>query len=99
MLSMELLLALVALIASAAALALAFDLRSKVNALQAVTEEVGGLRRDVDAAQRELSELKTAVQSAAVAPPLPKARQRGLDDLREQLRAAHLDPESGSEDE
>ncbi|HET6317212.1 MAG TPA: hypothetical protein VFG86_12190 [Chloroflexota bacterium] len=96
---MELLLVLVALIASAAALALAFDLRGKVTALQSVHQEVGGLRRDVDTAQRELNELKTAVHTPADAPPLPKARQRGLDDLREQLRAAHLDPESGSEDQ
>jgi hypothetical protein len=59
---------------------------------------LGKLRRDLDDAVRELNELKSATQSAP-APPLPKSRQRGLDDLREQLRAAHQEPEPGPEDE
>src|SRR5438128_457077 len=64
---------------------------------EAVHYELGELRRDVDTALRELAELKAAVEIVP-APPLPKARPGGLDDLRQQLRASHLDPESSAED-
>jgi hypothetical protein len=64
---------------------------------EAVHRELGELRRDLDASLRELNELKAATQ-VVPAPPLPKARPGGLDDLRQQLRASHLDPESSTED-
>jgi hypothetical protein len=43
-----------------------------------------------------LSDLE-ATQTVTV-PPLPRSRRAGLDDLREQLRASHLEPESSTED-
>jgi hypothetical protein len=64
---------------------------------EAVHYELGELRRDLETTRRELSELKAAAEIVP-APPLPKGRGAGLDDLREQLRASHLDPESSSED-
>jgi hypothetical protein len=62
------------------------------SAHEAVHAEMGELRRELDRALRELGELKTAAE-AVPAPPLPKARPGGLDDLREQLRAAHREPD------
>jgi uncharacterized membrane protein len=58
--------------------------------------ELGELRRDVDAAHRELAELKAAAEVVPT-PPLPKARSSGLDDLRERLRAAHREPDATDE--
>jgi len=48
------------------------------------------LRAELDQTQRQLNELKASVE--AVPPPpagLPRTRSSGLDDLRQQLRAAH----------
>ncbi len=64
---------------------------------EAVSNEIAVLQRDLTTALRELNELKAAAQ-VVPAPPLPKGRAASLDDLREQLRASHLDPESSSED-
>src|SRR5438067_2226872 len=64
---------------------------------EAVSNELEHLRGDLEVTVRELNELKAAAQ-VMPAPPLPKARPGGLDDLREQLRASHLDPESSTED-
>jgi predicted nucleic acid-binding Zn-ribbon protein len=61
------------------------------------------LRAELDQTQRQLNELKVAVE--AVPPPpagLPRARSspsRGLDDLREQLRAAHSEEAEAPADE
>jgi len=65
--------------------------------LEPLRQELTDLRRDLDHAQRELEELKTITQ-VVPAPPLPRARSVGLSDLREQLRAAHREPEPGSEE-
>jgi hypothetical protein len=47
-------------------------------------------RRELDAARGELSELKAAADVLPPPPPpLPKSRSGGLEDLRQQLRAAH----------
>ena len=77
---MEVLVALVALVIGAAALGLAIQLRGVVSALEA---RIDPILRQVDQMRTELTELRTVP-----APPLPKAKPR-LDDLREQLRAAH----------
>jgi hypothetical protein len=51
------------------------------------------LRAELDETQRQVNELKTANDTPAPPPPpLPRTRSSGgLDDLREQLRAAHRD--------
>jgi septal ring factor EnvC (AmiA/AmiB activator) len=84
----------------AAAQKFASDLQS---AHEAVHDELADLRselqttqRHLDRAQRELGELK-ATAEVLPAPPLPRARSGGLDDLREQLRAAHRERESTDE--
>ena|SRR5436190_14688589 len=73
------------------------------SAHEAVHDELADLRsellttqRHLDRAQRELGELKAAAE-VVPAPPLPRSRAGGLDDLREQLRAAHREPESTDE--
>jgi septal ring factor EnvC (AmiA/AmiB activator) len=56
-----------------------------------ITETRGSLervQRELAETHRELDELK-ATTEVVPAPPLPKTRPGGLDDLREQLRAAH----------
>ena len=65
--------------------------------VEQLRQELSDVRRDLDQAQRELEELKAATQ-VVPAPPLPRARSAGLSDLREQLRAAHREPEPGSEE-
>ncbi|HEY3060546.1 MAG TPA: hypothetical protein VGL99_16435 [Chloroflexota bacterium] len=61
-----------------------------------VRAELHTVQREVEGAHRELDELKAAA-TVLPAPPLPKARSGGLEDLREQLRAAHRDPEPTDE--
>ncbi len=61
-----------------------------------VRTELQTVQREVERAHRELDELKAAAAVLPV-PPLPKARSGGLDDLREQLRAAHRDPDATDE--
>jgi hypothetical protein len=65
--------------------------------VERLQQELIDIHRDLDHAQRELEELKAATQ-VVPAPPLPRARSTGLTDLREQLRAAHREPEPGSEE-
>jgi hypothetical protein len=62
----------------------------------ALQAEVSALRRDLEQTQNELGELKAATDIAP-APPLPKARP-SLDDLREQLRAAHREADETAEE-
>jgi uncharacterized membrane protein len=65
--------------------------------VERLRQELGDIRRDLDRGQGELEQLKAATQIVP-APPLPRARSAGLNDLREQLRAAHREPEPGSEE-
>ena len=98
---MELIVALVALIVGGIGLSLALNLRGELartrEALAAATTQatsqaaetqrsLAGLREQLDRARAELAGLREATEP----PPLtlPKARSSGLDDLREQLRAA-----------
>jgi septal ring-binding cell division protein DamX len=58
--------------------------------------EVRQVRRELDETQRQLNELKAAAEVVPAPPPLPRTRSSGLEDLREQLRAAHR--EEGTEE-
>jgi hypothetical protein len=46
-------------------------------------------RHELDETRRELGDLRAAAEIVPPPPPLPRARSGGLEDLREQLRAAH----------
>jgi len=63
--------------------------------------ELRQLRAELAETQSELNALKLAVETPAPPPPLPPLpRSRsssGLDDLREQLRAAHREEDSPPE--
>ena len=63
---------------------------------EAVHVELDNLRRELDSLGREVAQLKAAAE-VVPAPPLPKTRPGSLDDLREQLRASHLEPEIGDD--
>jgi hypothetical protein len=65
-------------------------------ARQAVQVELDNLRRELDVLGHEVAQLKAAVE-VPPAPPLPKSRHGRLDDLRQQLRASHLEPEIGDD--
>ena len=60
--------------------------------------EIKQLRSELDETQRQVNDLKAATEvvPAPPPPPLPRSRTRGpgLDDLREQLRAAHREDPS-----
>ena len=58
--------------------------------------QIKQLRTELDETQRQLNELKTAAE-VVPAPPLPRTRATGLEDLREQLRASHRE-ETASEE-
>ena len=61
--------------------------------------ELASTRDDLGDLRQELNELKAAAEVIPPPPPpLPRARSGGLDDLREQLRAAHRDEGSTSEE-
>ena len=102
---MDTVLAILALLASLVALALVFRLQSSVRRWLELPlahaaphehvsfeQELGSVRQELDRVQREVAELKAAVETVP-APPLPKGRAGGLDDLRAQLRAAHRESE------
>jgi hypothetical protein len=103
---MEPALSVVAILLAIVALGLVLGLRNQVAQLprgdtgadiERLRQEMIDVRRDLDQSQRELEELKAATQ-VMPAPPLPRARSVGLSDLREQLRAAHREPEPGTEE-
>lgn len=67
-----------------------------INALNQIKQ----LRSELDETQRQLNELRAAAAEVVVPappPPLPRTRSAGLEDLREQLRAAHRE-ETASEE-
>lgn len=51
--------------------------------------ELDQTQRQLNETQQQLNDLKAAAEVVPAPPPLPKTRSSGLDDLREQLRAAH----------
>ena len=99
---MDTLLFSLALAAAVAALVLAVTLRGRLDALErsalATQRFEEDTRRQLDAMRGELSELKAAAEATPPPPPLPKARSAGLDDLRQQLRAAHREEADSDED-
>jgi hypothetical protein len=62
------------------------QLRAELDQTQRMLNETQAALRDV---QRQVSELKAAAEFVPPPPRLPRSRASGLDDLREQLRAAH----------
>jgi hypothetical protein len=103
---MPLALAALTLVIAVLALGFALGLRTQIarisransSDLERLSEALIDVRHDVEELQRELGELKTAAEVAVPIPPLPKARSGGLDDLREQLRAAHRESESSPDE-
>ena len=92
------LIALVALIVGGAGLAIGLSLRGELARtralLAAATSQAAETQHSLAALREQLDQARTelvTLREAAEAPPpltLPKARSAGLDDLREQLRAA-----------
>lgn len=89
---------LVAIVALAACLWLAFDARRQVAQLRV---ELDQTQRLLNETRQQLDDLKAAAEVMPAPPPLPKARPRtgGLDDLREQLRAAHREESDPASEE
>jgi hypothetical protein len=65
--------------------------------LNDAVQELTETRSDLNDVRKELSELKAAAEVLPPPPPLPRSRSGGLDDLREQLRASHLEEEPSEE--
>jgi hypothetical protein len=90
-LAMERLLAVVALGLGAAGLLVALGERRELVAVRqeaaSVQAALARAQRDLDGLRRELDEVRAGAQSPP--PALPKTRRAALDDLRQQLRAAH----------
>ena len=59
--------------------------------------DVESLRAELQQSRQELGELKATIEAVPAPPPLPRARSGGLDDLRQQLRAAHAEPDESTE--
>jgi hypothetical protein len=63
----------------------------------AALRRIDQLRVELDQTQRQLNELASAA-AVVPAPPIPRGRSSGLEDLRQQLRQAHRESdEAGSE--
>ena len=107
---MELALGALALLVAIVGLAIAWQLRERLRALEgrlegaeqhlarmeAETREiVADVQAQLGQTTREVSERKAATEILPPNPPRPRGRSRRLDDLRERLRAAHR--EEGAE--
>jgi hypothetical protein len=98
--------AVLIVVVAALALGFGFGLRSqiarasRVNAsdLERLSQTLTDMRNDIDELRRELGEVKAATEVVPIPPPLPRARPGRLDDLREQLRASHREPEPTPDD-
>lgn len=66
-------------------------------ALAELRQSLSATQQDLAHTQQELTELKAAAEVLPPPPPLPRARSSGLQDLREQLRAAHREDEPSEE--
>jgi hypothetical protein len=91
--------ALIAVVMAVAALWLVLGARNQgtrlATELRALRRQLEQTQHELDDTRRELGELKAATEIVP-APPLPKARSGDLDDLREQLRAAHREANEGA---
>ena len=69
---------------------------SALNQVRQLRTELDQTQRQLNDTQRQLNDLKAATEvvPAPPPPPLPRARSSGLDDLRQQLRAAHGEDDS-----
>jgi hypothetical protein len=65
-----------------------------LNQIKQLRTELDQTQRQLNETQREVNELKAAAEVIPAPPPLPRTRSSGLDDLREQLRAAHREEPS-----
>jgi hypothetical protein len=66
--------------------------------IRQLRSELDETQRQLNEAQRQLDELKVTASAVPVPPPpLPRSRSAGLEDLREELRAAHRE-EAASEE-
>jgi len=85
-------------VALAACVWLSVSTQSQLKQLRAELDET---QRQLNETQRQLNELKAASESTSSSPPpppLPRSRSSGgLDDLREQLRAAHHEEPTAGE--
>lgn len=83
--------ALVLIVGVAVALYLGY---SALNQVKQLRTELDQTQRQLNETQRELNDLKAAAEVIPAPPPLPRSRSSGLEDLREQLRAAHREEPS-----
>jgi hypothetical protein len=79
------------LVLVAAAIWLGYSAQTQLKQLRRELDET---QREVNETRRELNELKAAAEVVPAPPPLPRTRSSGLEDLREQLRAAHREEQS-----
>jgi hypothetical protein len=79
------------LVLVAAAIWLGYSAQTQLKRLRRELDET---QREVNETRRELNELKAAAEVVPAPPPLPRTRSSGLEDLREQLRAAHREEQS-----
>jgi hypothetical protein len=77
---------LVLLLVIAGAIGLGFRTQSDIKQLRSELDET---QRLLNETRQQVEALKAAAEAQRVPPPLPRTRSVGLDDLREQLRAAH----------
>jgi uncharacterized membrane protein len=98
---MELVLGLLGVVLGAVALGVALQTRAALARAQAdldqVRNELAEARSRLERLTAELEALRKKVDEPPPAPPLPRARHGGLDDLREQLRAAHAESAEAEE--
>lgn len=89
-----LLVVLLAIALGGMALWLAAPLRRRVDQL---TGDLNSVQVALEEMRSDVAELRAAAQ-VVPAPPLPRTRSGGLDDLRQRLRAAHSESEEAAEE-
>jgi septal ring factor EnvC (AmiA/AmiB activator) len=75
--------------------------QSQLKQLRAELDQTQAQLNDTQQQVRDLQQQVNELKAEAIAPPppqLPRNRSSGLDDLREQLRAAHLEDDSSPDE-